>query len=418
MEKGPRRGGRDDGILADIDALVRDELTAETAFRLEARINEHRQAWQRREAAYRAIVEGLLDADASADSACGLLRAGLGRGLSASELEVIAERLAAEVAPERVDTDGEVPASDGAASPLSEDADSAGVSAGGAPPGDEAVRAHLREEAVDTRQRSRQAARMLEKLVSRLELASELPELMRVDDGLIDEVRAIAVNQDLAARRLDRMIEYMDGVASSNGRLHDELRRMRRLSLTDEGTGLPNRRAFFRQLESEIGRARRERTDLSLVLIDLDGFKAVNDRYGHAVGDAVLEYYARHVLTGFRSHDLVARYGGEEFAILLPGTAASGAVVTMSKLSGRPDGHGTITVDGQTLPLPTFSAGVSAYREGDDGQALIDRADRMLYRAKGLGRNRIEAGGRDDDDPADQAAVADAAERAAGLRRR
>jgi diguanylate cyclase len=161
------------------------------------------------------------------------------------------------------------------------------------------------------------------------------------------------------------------------------------LSLTDDFTGLPNRRAFMRRLEDEIGRAQRYETPLALAILDLDSFKQVNDTFGHAAGDRVLRCYADHILSTFRHHDMVARYGGEEFAVLLPNTALEGAASALRKVQSR-IAQAVCEYDGHSLPLPTFSAGLTLYRHGESLTSLIDRADRTLYRAKRFGRNRIE----------------------------
>jgi diguanylate cyclase len=128
---------------------------------------------------------------------------------------------------------------------------------------------------------------------------------------------------------------------------------------------------------------------LSLALIDMDGFKAINDRYGHAAGDEVLRNFASNVLSIFRHHDMVARYGGEEFAVLLPNTDKTGALRALEKV-GKRNAEGVFPVEDRTLPMPTFSAGISLYKPGETPSSLIERADKALYQAKRLGRNRVE----------------------------
>ena len=171
--------------------------------------------------------------------------------------------------------------------------------------------------------------------------------------------------------------------------LNDELTRVHLLSLTDELTELPNRRAFMRRLEDEVGRVQRYGSPLPVVLIDIDHFKTINDKYGHNSGDSVLTTYAKQVLSIFRHHDLVARYGGEEFAIVLPNTDQEGAIRALAKVQ-RKASECTFTHEGQTTPLPTFSAGIALHIEGESPTDVIKRADRALYEAKRLGRNRIE----------------------------
>jgi diguanylate cyclase len=214
----------------------------------------------------------------------------------------------------------------------------------------------------------------------------EIEELRKILVGGLEEL--IRGQQELDAR-LARTGSYLKLVKADSERLHEELNKVRLLSLTDEYTGLPNRRAFMRRLQDEISRAQRYGSPLALAMLDLDEFKAINDLYGHAAGDAILRCYATEVLAVLRHHDLVARYGGEEFAVLLPNTSRDGAVAAIEKVRARAR---TVSchADGRELRLPTFSAGIALYTLGESPTDLIDRADRALYRAKRLGRNRIE----------------------------
>lgn len=218
------------------------------------------------------------------------------------------------------------------------------------------------------------------------ENGQEIETLRQILIGGIEEL--IQGHRSLEVK-LRRTSEFLRLIKSDSDRLRDELNKVRLLSLTDEYTGLPNRRAFMRRLQDEIGRAQRYGSPLALALLDLDEFKAINDAYGHAAGDEVLRTYAAHVLSILRHHDLVARYGGEEFAVLLPNTSLDGAVAALSKVRSRAQ---TISCnfDGKALRVPTFSAGLTLYTPGDVHTTLVDRADRALYRAKRLGRNRVE----------------------------
>jgi diguanylate cyclase len=229
-------------------------------------------------------------------------------------------------------------------------------------------------------------------------LQIELNALQQAENGQeIETLRQILVGgieelihgQRSLDTKLRRTSEFLRLIKSDTDRLRDELNKVRLLSLTDEYTGLPNRRAFMRRLQDEIGRAQRYGFPLALALIDLDGFKAINDAHGHAAGDEVLRCYAVSVLSILRHHDLVARYGGEEFAVLLPNTSLDGAMAALAKVRNRAQGV-TCSFDGKTIAVPTFSAGLTLYVPGDTHTALVDRADRALYRAKRLGRNRVE----------------------------
>lgn len=200
-------------------------------------------------------------------------------------------------------------------------------------------------------------------------------------------------NRDLTDK-LDSTYHTLAKIADGSRRLSDELSRVRQLSLTDELTGLPNRRAFQRRLEDEIARANRYGYPLTLAVMDLDEFKHMNDTYGHAAGDRVLQEYAASILSIFRRLDMVARYGGEEFAVLLPNTDLHGAMRALHKVRSRvPDV--TVQTEVGTLAVPTFSAGVSAYHPGETSEAFVSRTDAALYEAKRRGRNRVEAADED-----------------------
>jgi diguanylate cyclase (GGDEF)-like protein len=191
------------------------------------------------------------------------------------------------------------------------------------------------------------------------------------------------------ADKLDSTHHYLQLIESDSRQLTDELTRVRMLSLTDELTGLPNRRAFMRRMEDEVARVQRYGFPLSFALIDLDHFKSINDEFGHAAGDEVLRVYSKNIMSVFRHHDMVARYGGEEFAVLLPNTDADGAIRALNKVRRRA-AETRWQANGTVSQVPSFSAGVSLFKPGESASAFIERADKALYRAKRLGRDRIE----------------------------
>jgi diguanylate cyclase (GGDEF)-like protein len=161
------------------------------------------------------------------------------------------------------------------------------------------------------------------------------------------------------------------------------------MSMTDALTGLLNRYGLQRALQRELSEARRYARPLSCLLLDIDFFKAVNDTYGHAVGDVALMQAARALTESVRGSDVVCRYGGEEFLVLAPETAASGARALAEKIrqavASRLFGDGA-----RTFPL-TLSVGVAELRDSESGNDMIARADEALYHAKQSGRDRVEA---------------------------
>ena len=247
----------------------------------------------------------------------------------------------------------------------------------------------LAEQVLGTIAQNQEFGVLLEVVLGELRQAGEGKELEDLRWTLIREIEKLTKGHHELAEKLDSTHHYLQIIESDSRQLNDELTRVRLLSLTDELTGLPNRRAFLRRIEDEVARVQRYGFPLSLALIDLDHFKQVNDKYGHAGGDEVLQMYSRSILSIFRHHDLVARYGGEEFAVLLPNTDEEGSQRALTKVRGRAL-ETRWQANGDMIPVPTFSAGVSLYKPGETASAFIERADKALYRAKRLGRNRVE----------------------------
>lgn len=161
-----------------------------------------------------------------------------------------------------------------------------------------------------------------------------------------------------------------------------------RLALTDELTGVPNRRHFLSRMEQEYERAKRYRHPLSLAMLDLDHFKRVNDLHGHPAGDLVLKHFAGLLRDQLRSEDLVGRLGGEEFALLLPETEQEGALQVLERIRQRLAGSALDNIASGFAY--TFSAGVAMLlpNEAPPCKDWIREADQALYQAKNAGRNR------------------------------
>lgn len=164
-------------------------------------------------------------------------------------------------------------------------------------------------------------------------------------------------------------------------------------SVTDPLTRVHNRRYLDQRLGMEIARARRSRSPLSILLLDIDYFKELNDRYGHPAGDQVLDQVAQVISSSVRATDVVGRYGGEEFLILAPNTPLSDAVLLAERIREAIAARRFSTVDmkGQLQEIcVTASIGVAALeRTMHEAQQLIRTADQRLYQAKGQGRNRV-----------------------------
>ena len=247
----------------------------------------------------------------------------------------------------------------------------------------------LGEKLLDTIRQNGEFGVVLEVVLTELKHSGDVEQIEDLRWSVIREIEKLLESHHKLAEKLDSTHEYLKAIESDSHQLNEELSRFRLLSLTDELTGLSNRRAFVRRLEDEVARVQRYGLPLSLALIDLDHFKQINDEHGHAAGDEVLRVYARNVLSVFRTHDLVARYGGEEFAVLLPNTGGDGAERALNKVRERA-AETRWQLNGSVHPVPMFSAGLSLYKPGESANTFIERADKALYRAKRLGRNRIE----------------------------
>ena len=161
-----------------------------------------------------------------------------------------------------------------------------------------------------------------------------------------------------------------------------------RMATTDALTGLMNRRAFIASMESELSRSRRYNYSLTLLLLDVDHFKQVNDRRGHAAGDRVLAAIGNHLRSSLRRSDLAARWGGEEFVVALTSTPLDGGHLTAERMREALAALVIADDKGETIPV-TASIGVAFFKAGDSLDSLLDRADRAMYAAKSAGRNRV-----------------------------
>jgi two-component system cell cycle response regulator len=160
-------------------------------------------------------------------------------------------------------------------------------------------------------------------------------------------------------------------------------------SVFDRLTGLPNRRYIESRLDQAMAAARRTRRPLVLALADLDYFKQINDRHGHAVGDEVLCHAASSLSRAFRRSDVIARYGGEEFVILFPEAEPAAAAERLEQLRAEV-AREPVPVSGTEVPI-TLSVGLAVFpQDGETPADLLARADQRLYAAKRAGRNRVQ----------------------------
>ena len=183
--------------------------------------------------------------------------------------------------------------------------------------------------------------------------------------------------------------EMAQELQSREQQLRDALERMRSQVITDELTGLFNRRHLWNALEAELVRARRRRTPMAVMLFDIDHFKDLNDRWGHAAGDTVLQGIAQVVRRVVRGTDIVARYGGEEFVVVMPEAGEEVAMLRARELRVR-IAELSLSYAGQSLGKVTVSIGVAVSADASQsGDLLIREADGAMYEAKARGRDQV-----------------------------
>jgi diguanylate cyclase (GGDEF)-like protein len=214
-----------------------------------------------------------------------------------------------------------------------------------------------------------------------------LERLVRISDGYQTLERS---DKQTLAEQYDRQLRRLEKLARISDRYQNSLREMsealKEASLRDQMTGLGNRRFLIDRLNEETERASRKDAPYALAMLDVDYFKAVNDRYGHDAGDDALCKIARCIEQAVREYDHCGRWGGEEFLIILPDTLLESALQVAERVRQaiRAIRHGFF--DGQI----TASLGLTVYQPGETYSATISRADTALLRAKSIGRDRVE----------------------------
>ncbi len=217
--------------------------------------------------------------------------------------------------------------------------------------------------------------------------AASVVRLLAVDEQTF--WRLVMASHDFAANLLVLLARRMRANNASLSTAEKLRKQLEREATMDGLTGLYNRRWLEERLPRLVARFQRSLEPLSVVMIDIDHFKQVNDRFGHVAGDQVLRAVAQAIQRDVRPTDLAARYGGEEMVVLLPDTGLEGARCAAERLRAKVSSLHIEASEGVPLPTVTISLGISTLEAGDSAQSIVDRADAALYRAKREGRNRV-----------------------------
>jgi diguanylate cyclase len=220
-----------------------------------------------------------------------------------------------------------------------------------------------------------------------IESAKSIEDIAPVLKEVVGATRNIARDTLSARDELLAMREQANSTQVEIAKLHQELDRVSTQARHDPLTGALNRRGLEEALEKEISTVRRKETPLSVGLLDIDNFKALNDALGHANGDSALKHLAQVARECMRPQDTLARYGGEEFVILLPDTVLDRGIEAMTRLQRELTKR--FFMAGTEKVLITFSAGVAQLNNDEPGMDAIRRADQAMYLAKRAGKNRV-----------------------------
>jgi diguanylate cyclase len=224
------------------------------------------------------------------------------------------------------------------------------------------------------------------------QLAQADRKLLSIDhsENVSAIIRILVEANEKMRRETGELTASLEKSRSQVESLSFRLAEAQEIGMRDSLTSLGNRRSFDVNLIREIDEARAKRTDMCLVMGDLDHFKKVNDNFGHVFGDRVLKHFADLLTKNIKGRDTAARFGGEEFAIILPQTTIASAALLVEQIRSRLEAQQWMNAkSGQLFSKITASFGIVRLNSGDDAEGLLKRADAMLYEAKRAGRNRI-----------------------------
>ena len=222
----------------------------------------------------------------------------------------------------------------------------------------------------------------------KIEQITRLDDIKRIKQELTDQIEQM---RETVRQKQSHDIGELELLSKKVSVLDTELKKARAESMLDGLTGIGNRRAFDLKIREMVEIASRSGSELSVLMLDIDDFKKINDGFGHQTGDRVLVALARKCHSLIRNDDIIVRYGGEEFVILLPNASLDNAVIKADKICKTIASTRYALDDiepGNTLSI-TISIGVSTFSNGDSPMTVMERADGALYQAKKRGKNRV-----------------------------
>lgn len=235
----------------------------------------------------------------------------------------------------------------------------------------------------DARKTQGEYGQSLERYSSQIQDQDATDEIATLVQSILEETLEVAGKTRSLEGRLDQS-------STEIGELKRSLAEAQRETMTDALTGIGNRKYFDLRLRDAIHHAKKEGERLSILLADIDRFKAFNDTFGHTIGDEVLKIVARSLAECVKGRDTPARYGGEEFAVILPQTGLRDAVILAEQIrKGLASRKLKNRRTGEDFGGVTISIGVAQYAFGEGRETFVHRADQALYRAKSTGRNKV-----------------------------
>jgi diguanylate cyclase len=209
-------------------------------------------------------------------------------------------------------------------------------------------------------------------------------------ETLLQAIATLTEETGRASERNRTLEQQLSASCARIARLKDSMASLKREATTDTLTGLVNRRTFGSRLRRALAQAKADHSPVSVLVIDVDHFKRVNDTFGHPTGDAVLKLIARLLSDSLKGRDTAARYGGEEFAVLLMGADLKAGATVANQIRSAIESKPLIRKRAADEPSTiTVSVGVAQFRSDETAASLIARADAALYQAKGFGRNQV-----------------------------